>query len=161
MRLHLLIYTFILVMLTLVASSQDLAQLGVNKGLKLGGSVNISAIGYQAFGIPQRRDPFNWFLTGSLNVTLFGYSAPFSFSYSNANSSYSQPFNQFSFAPQYKWVKTYIGYNAMTFSRYTLAGHVFFGGGVELTPGKWRVAAMYGRLKQAVPQDGLWPEGGV
>jgi hypothetical protein len=153
MRLHLLIYTFILVMLTLVASSQDLAQLGVNKGLKLGGSVNISAIGYQAFGIPQRRDPFNWFLTGSLNVTLFGYSAPFSFSYSNANSSYSQPFNQFSFAPQYKWVKTYIGYNAMTFSRYTLAGHVFFGGGVELTPGKWRVAAMYGRLKQAVPFD--------
>jgi len=131
--------------------SQDLAQLGVDKGLKLSGSVNLSAIGYQAFGIPQRRDPFNWFVTGNLNVNLFGYNAPFSFSYSNANSSYSQPFNQFSFAPQYKWVKTYIGYNAMTFSRYTLAGHVFFGGGVELTPGKWRVAAMYGRLRKAVP----------
>jgi hypothetical protein len=131
--------------------SQDLAQLGVDKGVKLNGSINFSAIGYKAFDIPQRRDPFNWFVTGNLNVNLFGYSAPFSFSYSNANSNFSQPFNQFSFAPQYKWVKTYIGYNAMTFSRYTLAGHVFFGGGVELTPGKWRVAAMYGRLRQAVP----------
>lgn len=131
--------------------SQDLSQLGVNKSVKLNGSINLSAIGYQAYGIPQRRDPFNWFVTGNVNVNLFGYNAPFSFSYSNANSSYSQPFNQFSFAPQYKWVKTYIGYNAMTFSRYTLAGHVFLGGGVELTPGKWRLAAMYGRLKQAVP----------
>jgi hypothetical protein len=140
-----------MLMISQNCNSQDLAQLGVDKGLKLGGSVNLSAIGYQAFGIPQRRDPFNWFVTGNLNVTLFGYSAPFSFSYSNANSNFSQPFNQFSFAPQYKWVKTYIGYNAMTFSRYTLAGHVFFGGGVELNPGKLRVAAMYGRLRQAVP----------
>jgi hypothetical protein len=38
----------------------------------------------------------------------------------------------------------------MTFSNYTLSGHVFLGGGVELTPGKWRIAAMYGRLKKAV-----------
>lgn len=39
----------------------------------------------------------------------------------------------------------------MTFSSYTLAGHVFLGGGVELTPGKWKVSAMYGRLRKAVP----------
>jgi hypothetical protein len=74
------------------------------------------------------------------------------------NKSYSQPFNQFSFSPQYKWVKTYIGYNSMTFSNYTLAGHVFFGGGVELSPGKWKIAAMYGRLRKAVefnPADTL------
>src|SRR5690606_638628 len=67
--------------------------------------------------------------------------------------SFSQPFNQVSFQPQYKWIRTYIGYNSMTFSNYTVAGHVFLGGGVELTPGKWRIAAMYGRLKKAVPFD--------
>lgn len=39
----------------------------------------------------------------------------------------------------------------MNFSSYTLAGHVFLGGGVELTPGKWRIGAMYGRLKKPVP----------
>ncbi|MGC4023054.1 MAG: hypothetical protein QM734_14480 [Cyclobacteriaceae bacterium] len=139
------------VLIPSILHSQNLEQLGLKNGVKMGGSVNFSSVSYLALGIPQRRDPFNWFLTGSLNLNLFGYSAPFSFSYSNVNSSYSQPFNQVSFAPQYKWVKTYIGFNSMTFSRYTLAGHVFFGGGIELTPGKWRVSAMYGRLKQAVP----------
>lgn len=133
--------------------TQNLESLGVKKGFDISGSINLNSVGYYAHGIEQRRDPFNWFLTGSLNVKLFGYDAPFSFSYSNANTSFSQPFNQFSFQPQYKWVKTYIGYNSMNLSNYTLAGHVFLGGGVELSPGKWRFSAMYGRLKKAVPFD--------
>lgn len=145
------ILAFAILVVVLHGHGQDLAQIGIRQGVKLNGSMTVSTVGYQAFGISQRRDPFNWFLTGNLNINLFGYAAPFSFSYSNANTSYSQPFNQVSFSPQYKWVKTYIGYNAMTFSRYTLVGHVFFGGGVELSPGKWRLALMYGRLKQAVP----------
>lgn len=41
----------------------------------------------------------------------------------------------------------------MTFSSYTLAGHVFLGGGVDLTPGKWKISAMYGRLRKAVQFD--------
>jgi hypothetical protein len=134
-----------------IAQAQNLESIGVKKGVKVNGSLNVNTVSYYAHGIEQRRDPFNWFLTGNLNVNLFGYDAPLSFSYSNANKSFSQPFNQFSFQPQYKWVKTYIGYNSMSFSNYTLAGHVFLGGGVELTPGKWKIAAMYGRLKKAVP----------
>ncbi len=130
---------------------QDIEGLGLKKGVKVNGSINLNTLGYYAHGVEQRRDPFNWFATGSLNFNLFGYSAPFSFSYSNANKNFSQPFNQFSFAPQYKWIKTYIGYNAMTFSNYTLAGHIFLGGGVELAPDKWRISAMYGRLRKAVP----------
>lgn len=137
--------------LPVISSAQDLEEISLKKGAKVSGSINVNTVGYAISGISARRDPFNWFLTGGLNINLFGYSAPLSFSYSNANKSFSQPFNQFSFAPQYKWVKTYIGYNSMTFSPYTLAGHVFFGGGAEVTPGKWRIAAMYGRLKKAVP----------
>lgn len=137
--------------LTVIAYGQDLEEIGVKKGVKLNGSINLNTIGYYADGIDQRRDPFNWFLTGSLNVDLFGYSAPLSFSYSNTNKSFSQPFNQFSFAPSYKWVKAYIGYNAMNFSNYTLAGHIFLGGGLELSPGNWRISTMYGRLKKEVP----------
>lgn len=133
--------------------SQNLEELGVDKGVKLNGSVNLNTVGYWAHGIEQRRDPFNWFLTGNLNVNLFGYNAPFSFSYSNADRSFSQPFNQFSFAPQYKWVRAYLGYNSMTFSNYTLSGHVFLGAGAELTPGKWRIGMMYGRLRKAVSFD--------
>lgn len=139
--------------LSLTAAAQDIGQLGVKKGVTLNGSLNLSTIGYRVWGLEQRRDPFNWFATGNLNVNLFGYSVPLSFSYSNANTSFSQPFNQFTFTPQYKWLKTYVGYSAMTFSNYTLNGHVFLGGGVELTPGNWRISAMYGRLRKAVPYD--------
>jgi len=138
-----------------IAFSQNLEVISLKKGVKTTGSININTVGYKAWDIPQRRDPFNWFLTGSVNFTLFGYAAPFSFSYSNANSSYSQPFNQFKFAPQYKWIKTYIGNTSMTFSPYTLAGHMFYGGGVELTPDRWRIALMYGRLNKAVPFNPL------
>ena len=133
--------------------SQDLEGIGLDNGVKVNGSVNLSTIGYYAHGLEQRRDPFNWFATGNVNLNLFGYNAPFSFSYSNANKNFSQPFNQFSFQPQYKWVRTYVGYNSMTFSNYTLAGHVFLGAGVDLSPGRWRISAMYGRLKKAVPFD--------
>lgn len=136
-----------------VSLAQNLEEISLKKGPQLTGSLNVNTVGYKAFGLPQRRDPFNWFVTGGLNLNLFGYSAPFTFSVSNANKSYSQPFNQFHFAPQYKWIKTYTGFTSMTFSPYTLSGHMFFGGGVELTPGKWRIAAMYGRLKKAVPFD--------
>jgi hypothetical protein len=133
-----------------ISLSQNLEEISLKKGVDVSGSLNLNTVGYAVHGIEERRDPFNWFFTGSVNINAFGYSAPFSFSYSNAGRNYSQPFNQFSFAPQYKWVKAYAGYNSMTFSNYTLAGHVFLGGGVELTPGKWRVSAMYGRLRKAV-----------
>jgi len=152
MNVSLLLWS-VLLALSLSNSSfaQNLEVISLKKGVETSGSINLNTVGYTSWGIPQRRDPFSLFLTGNLNFTLFGYAAPFSFSYSNTNSSFSQPFNQFHFAPQYKWIKTYIGNTSMTFSPYTLAGHMFFGGGVELTPAKWRIALMYGRLNKAVP----------
>lgn len=153
----LLRYTLLVMLLgTWVTSvAQNLEEISLEKGVKVNGSLNLNTVSYWAHGIEQRRDPFNWFFTGTVNINAFGYNAPFSFSYSNENKSYSQPFNQFSFAPQYKWIRAYIGYNSMTFSNYTLSGHVFLGGGVDLSPGKWRISAMYGRLKKAVTiEDG-------
>ena len=43
----------------------------------------------------------------------------------------------------------------MSFSPYTLAGHSFKGAGVELTPGKWRLAMMAGQLKKAIEYNPL------
>lgn len=154
-RIKIIVLLAIFLLLHECMHAQNLEEISLKKGLKINGSINLNSVGYTVSGIPRRRDPFNWFMTGGLTVSMFGYSAPFSFSYSNVNKNFSQPFNQFSFAPQYKWIKTYIGYNSMTFSPYTLAGHVFLGGGVELTPGKWRVAFMYGRLRKAVLIDML------
>ncbi len=139
------------VLLSRLASSQNLEEIGAKKGVKVSGGISFNAVGYLADGIIARRDPFAFYVSGNININLFGYNSPFTFSYSNTNKSFTQPFNQFSFAPQYKWVKTYIGYNSMTFSQYTLAGYNFLGGGVELSPKRWRIAAMCGRLRKAVP----------
>lgn len=63
--------------------SQNLQEIGAKKGVKVNGSLSVNTVGYIASGLEARRDPFNWFLTGNLNVNLFGYQTPFSFSYSN------------------------------------------------------------------------------
>src|SRR5690606_30957197 len=49
----------------------------------------------------------------------------------------------------------HLGTTSMNFSNYTLAGHLFTGGGVEMTPGNWTIAIMGGRLNKAVEYDAL------
>ncbi len=149
------LYALLFLCLTLPSTAQTLDNLGDQAPVQVSGSVNATAISYTASGIEERRDPFNWFTAGNINLSLYGWSVPFSFSFSDQNSSFSQPFNRYGISPQYKWVRAHLGYNSMTLSRYTLAGHIFLGAGVELTPGKWQVSAMYGRLNEAVAEDTL------
>ncbi|MBL7896547.1 MAG: hypothetical protein JNK50_14720 [Bacteroidia bacterium] len=133
--------------------SQNLDKLGSKDMVKVGGGLNYSSVFYNADGIPNRRQPFTWFLNGNLNVSILDFSLPFTFNYSNNQIAYTQPFNIQSFNPTYKWIKGYAGITAMNFSQYTLAGHIFAGGGVELSPKNFKFAAMYGRLKKAVEFD--------
>ena len=105
------------------------------------------------------RLPYSYVLTGSLATSIFDISFPFSFTYSNQQFNYSQPFhfNQFGVQPTYKWIKTYLGYNSMSFGKYTMSGHQFLGVGVELAPTKsiFRLSAVYGRFIKAVEEDTL------
>ncbi|WP_142602357.1 TonB-dependent receptor [Solitalea koreensis] len=134
--------------------AQDLTSIGDAKPLKITGSISNSNILYFANGLNARRDPFSYYFMGNLTLTLFGYSAPFSFSVSNQNRQFQQPFNQFSLHPTYKWVTAHLGVASMSFSPYTLSGHMFNGVGVELNPpGKLKLSAMVGRLQKAVFPD--------
>ena len=135
--------------------AQDLSGMGLKNGIKATGGINLSNIFYATNDTISRRDPYQFILSGNLNLNLFGYITPFSFTYSNSQRSYTQPFNRLSFTPQYKLVKAYIGYTSMSFSPYSLSGHSFKGGGVELTPGSWRVALMAGQLKKAIEYNPL------
>lgn len=121
--------------------------------LKVNGGINFNSLFYSANGMANRRDPFTWYFNGNITLTFLDWSIPFSYSYSNNQSKFTQPFNQVSLTPTYKWVKAYIGYTSMNFSQYTLAGHIFLGGGIELTPKNWKISAMYGQLKKAIAYD--------
>src|ERR1051326_3971261 len=135
--------------------AQNLEKIGGNDMLKVNGGFNYNSTFYHADGIAPRRDPFAWFFSGNINFSILDWSIPFSYSYSNLHGTFSQPFDQYSVSPQYKWIKTFFGYTSMNFSSYTLAGHVFLGGGAELTPKNWKINVMCGRLKKAVEYDAI------
>jgi hypothetical protein len=150
------------ILLALVAGSlhssvlaQNLQAIGTEQPLSVSGGLSLNQIGYAVKGIPARRDPYNYFLSGVLNFDLYGMSIPLSFMLSNQNNAFQQPFNQFGLTPVYKAFTGHLGYASMNFSPYTLNGHIFLGAGVDYRPqnSRFSVSAMYGRLQKAVEPD--------
>jgi hypothetical protein len=135
-------------------SAQNLESVGKEKPLQISGGASLNQILYSVDGIESRRDPYSYYASGNVNFSLYGWNVPLSFSISNQNTSFQQPFNQYSLHPTYKWITGHFGYTSMSFSPYTVNGHVFLGGGVDLAPeGKFRVSALYGRFLKAVEAD--------
>lgn len=132
---------------------QDLTNLGTKKPFEFNGNLELRGIFYHASGIANRRQPFNYLLSGSPIVNIYGWSIPTSFTISKEQNSFQQPFNQYGLSPTYKWITLHAGHRSINFSPYTLAGHTMLGGGFELNPGKIRVGFMYGRLNKATVID--------
>jgi hypothetical protein len=150
------IVTIILWLLSTHSLAQNLESIGKENPVSITGGISANQIFYTASGIQSRRVPYSYFLTGNINFSLYGWSVPLSFSVSNQNVSFQQPFNQYSLHPTYKWITAHVGYTSMTFSPYTLNGHLFRGVGVDLTPyEKLKISIMYGRLQKAVQPDSL------
>lgn len=133
------------------ASAQDLSQIRHEQPFRWSGTLNMGLDGYANSGdVPVRSDRFAWRISGNPTAYLYGFELPFSFTLGRQIRDVRYPtFNQFGVSPTWKWVKLHAGWRNMEFSPYTLAGHTFLGGGVELTPGKFRFAAMYGRFHRA------------
>ena len=134
-------------------SAQDIGQLATQKPVRLSGGIDLRGIFYNANGIAPRRKPFSWIASGNLNIALYGFDIPLSFTISEQDRNFSQPFNQFGLSPRYKWLTLHGGYRNVSFSPYTLDGHTMLGGGVELNPGKFHFGVMYGRLNRATAID--------
>ncbi|MGZ3932368.1 MAG: hypothetical protein ACXVP0_13780, partial [Bacteroidia bacterium] len=63
--------------------SQDLGKIGTRDMVKVSGGLNYASVFYNARGIPDRRQPFTWFLNGNVSVNILNLSLPFTFNYSN------------------------------------------------------------------------------
>jgi len=133
--------------------AQDLGNLSDQKPIGFSGSLSLSGTAYGASGIPERRTPFSWLLSGSPTLSIYGIQLPFTFLLSDQDRSFRQPFNQFGVSPTYKSAIVHLGYRSMNFSRYSLAGVTFLGGGLEFNPGILRLGAMTGRFQRAVEED--------
>jgi len=146
-------HSILFVLLVCSANSQDLENIGQQKPIKFSGSLSAFTDFYAVSGIAPRSTPFNWRITGTPTIQLYGISFPFYFNIGSQNKSFAQPFNQFGVSPKYKWITVHGGWRSLSYSQYTLSGMMFLGGGLELTPGKFRFAAMYGRFTRAVRED--------
>ena len=122
------------------------------KAVKLSGGISAGSTYYQASEM-YGRQPFTYQFTGNLNISLYDLiNIPLSVNLNNYGAQYTYPSlpNRLSLYPSYKWIKACIGDVSMSFSPYTLSGHMFTGGGVDLTPGRWNIMAMGGRLLRRV-----------
>ena len=122
---------------------------------KISGSISARATLFSSRP-SEARQSFTYQLTGAVNLSLNELlNIPLSFNLNNYGANFSYPSlpNRLSLHPSYKWVKAHIGDVSMSFGPYTLNGHQFTGLGVELSPGRWQVSAMAGRLLKRVDAD--------
>jgi hypothetical protein len=147
----------ILILLYIISNtlqSQNLEGLSSQKPVLLSGGLTARTIFYDANGIPNRRQPFSYIFTGSPTISIFNsFTIPISFTYSEQDRSFRQPFNQFGMSPYYKWITIHAGYRNINYSQFTLAGHTILGAGIELHPGIFRFGFITGRFNRATPVD--------
>lgn len=136
-----------------LSAAQNLDKIGEENPVTVSGGMSSNFVVSNQIGQPQFRDPFNWVLSGNVTVNVLDVSLPFTFSFSNAGNSFTQPFNMTALHPTYKNWKTHLGITSMNFSQYTYSGLNFAGAGVEYSPEKWRFKAFGGRLKKAIEYD--------
>lgn len=152
-------FLYILFCIPLVSVSQsiDFESIAKSKPIKINGTVSGNSVFYNSKD-NNSRQPFTYFAQGTLNVSIYGFSIPITYNYSNQgdNLDYQLPFNlnRLSLHPKYEWITAHIGSVSMSFSPYTLNGHQFTGAGLELSPkGPLKIALMAGQLLKATNDD--------
>lgn len=141
----------VLVLFSVVSlKSQNIEDIGNGDAFKINGSIGVGSTFTMQQGARARRVPFSWYLNGSTTLQFYDVAIPFSFTWSEQERNFSQPFNKYGASPYYKWITLHAGWRNLYFSDYTLSGATFLGGGLELKPGKLRATVMYGKFRNKV-----------
>jgi hypothetical protein len=130
--------------------AQNIETIGEQDPFNISGTIGGTATYFNADGRPANREPFSWVIQGNPTISIYGIDIPFSFTFSDQEQDFRQPFNQFGLSPTYKWATAHLGYRNIKWSEYSLAGHNFLGGGFELMPKNFRIGAVYGRFLKAI-----------
>jgi len=125
------------------------------QSVRVGGSVGSSADIYRAYGNPARLPSETYRTVAQVNVVLFDQiDLPFELYLNSGQIGYQQPFNQFGVTPRIgQWLQLFGGWYSTRLSDYTFGDLRILGGGVELSPGNFRLAFHYGYTRQARNPD--------
>ncbi len=144
------------------------------------GGLNINTRVYGASGIENRQSPLYWVLSSNTDINIYKLNIPFSALVSidrteinlkpppppppepgepepeplpPIKEKITKTFARIGASPNYKWITAHGGHRNITFSDYTMSHVTYLGGGLELNPGKVRLATMVGQLAKPEPQD--------
>ncbi len=137
----------ILVFISLNLQAQDLSDIRKAKPFDWNTSVSLGSNFFQTTSRTPTSSPFGYYINVNASMSIYGFSIPLAFSYRNQQFNYSKPYFRLGISPRYKWARLYVGQSSLSFSPYTLAGVTFNGGGIALTPGKFRLTVMAGNLQ--------------
>jgi hypothetical protein len=96
-----------------------------------------------------RRPPQAWNVTLNGSLSWNFLSLGLNLMYNSDDKFTAQRINQLNFNPSWKWGRIHAGDFATTLTPLTLSGVTLYGGGIELFPGSFRLAAIAGRSKRA------------
>jgi len=156
-KMKLCIYSILIIFtFPIIIHSQNLgSDLSTSQPLKYSGSLSLSSEFYSANGI-ENRLPGN--TQRAVLRTVFSIydvvQLPFEIYLSNQDSKYQQPFNQIGITPQISnWLKLDAGYFTTRLSDLSFGDVRLLGGGIEITPGNFRLKVFYGQSRSSVEAD--------
>lgn len=135
-----------------VVHAQDISQIAKSDPLIITGAVGTSNTYYHSSIGDGYASPLSNMVYANLNISLYGFSMPFSLYYSNDNLDFNYPHISFNLTPRYKNWTGYIGQGSMGFSQYVMS-IAFNGVGLEYNDKSFRAGAFYGKLRSAVNDD--------
>lgn len=120
-----------------------------NSKLKWSGSIQVNGGVFRSTRDPGRMPDGYYRISGNPRLRYGDWDIPLKFQLGNFEDRLLQPFNKIGISPSYKWVTIHAGYQQLDFSPFIYQNHLILGGGLELNPGKFRFAALYGEFKRA------------
>lgn len=139
-------------MLSVVVRAQNISEIAKSDPLIITGAVGTQNTYRYMSGGASYASPLSNMFYANLNISLYGISMPFSFYYTNDNTSFSYPTFSFNLTPTYKnWIG-HFGQSSMQFSNYVMTTS-FNGVGLEYRGKKLRLGAFYGTLRKAINDD--------
>jgi hypothetical protein len=142
------LFVCFVILFSIHTHSQDFQNINQQKAFRLNGSL-ISSINYnESSRSIQSYQPLSYLIALNISPTVYGINIPLSLIYSEKNKDFNHPFYRFGLSPSYKWIKLNLGHRSSNYSKYTISGQKSFGAGIELTPGKFRFAFLYGSFRR-------------
>lgn len=130
----------------------------VQKSFSISGEIGAYGELYSMQGQPERRPKSTGRIFFRPTLNLFNLiQLPFEFLISSEGSSARQNINEFGISPSWGWGTLHLGDFTEDYSQYTLNGIKIRGGGLNITPGNFRMSTSAGYTQRSVPggaQDG-------